>query len=237
MSKLYRPQKGRPAMQELYNSIISILDYLPSLNVVGDSKTTYVNHSAGGTTIHAIQPSFSTSNKSNEYIAGSGIIFTSGNVINAKLSAGPNINIDYNSGWLVISGTPAGSGSSSGEPPSNGRFNTIGAGNSVNSTLSGCGIVAANLGLNMVDPPPNYYITINETPSAGYNLISCDLTRLTQLYNYDLVSDSQADIGSANMDHYVRAGDLFINSTTGNRGLGTQINFYKHSIGNTWIDP
>lgn len=234
--KPQKPQKGQPAIKELYNSVCDIIDYLPSLEVVGDQKSTYVTKSSAGTVIHAKQPN-TTTKSSTDYIAGSGIVFTSGNVINAKLSAGPNINIDYNSGWLVISGTPAGSGSSSGEPPSNGRFNTIGAGNSVNSTLSGCGIVAANLGLNMVDPPPNYYITINETPSAGYNLISSDLTRLTQLYNYDLVSNSQADIGSANMDHYVRAGDLFINSTTGNRGLGTQINFYKHSIGNTYIDP
>lgn len=54
MSTLYRPQKGRPALQELYNSIISILNYLPSLELRGDGKTTSVTHSSAGTIVHAI---------------------------------------------------------------------------------------------------------------------------------------------------------------------------------------
>ena len=109
-----KPAKGDRVLQSIYNSLIEVIDYLPTLSVVGDNKTTYVNHSAFGTTIHAVQPHSTIQGNANEYIAGSGIVITSGNVINAKLSAGPNINIDYNSGWLVISGTPAGSGSSGG---------------------------------------------------------------------------------------------------------------------------
>ena len=50
-----KPQKGRPAMQELYNAIISIIDYLPSLEIRGDNTTTSVTHSSAGTIVHAKQ--------------------------------------------------------------------------------------------------------------------------------------------------------------------------------------
>lgn len=72
MSTLYRPQKGRPALQELYNSIISILNYLPSLELRGDGKTTSVTHSSAGTIVHAINQ---TKNLPQKKVEGGGQYF------------------------------------------------------------------------------------------------------------------------------------------------------------------
>lgn len=112
--KPQKPQKGQPAIKQLYNSVCDIIDYLPSLEVKGDQKSTFVTKSGAGTVIHAAQPFSSTKAKANEYYAGSGIAITSGNIINANLSAGPNIQIYSNSGCLIISGTPEGTGGGGG---------------------------------------------------------------------------------------------------------------------------
>ena len=82
-----KPQKGQPSIQAIYDSVCEIIDYLPSLTVTGDNKTTSVNHSMYGTTIHAIQPSITTTRvvKGGEggetYYPGSGITINSSNVI------------------------------------------------------------------------------------------------------------------------------------------------------------
>lgn len=49
-----KPKKGDKVLQALYNSIIQIIDYLPSLELRGDGKTTSVTHSSAGTIVHAI---------------------------------------------------------------------------------------------------------------------------------------------------------------------------------------
>lgn len=236
-----KPQKGDKVLQSLYNTVCDIVDYLPSLEVRGDNKTISVSHSTVGTTIKAVQPnSFipSKNSKGEQYTSGKFIRITSGNAINCILTGGTNIEITPAG---VINYTGSGGGGST-SAYYDGRFIKISGSNTINSTLSGCGIVAANLRLiydsGMVEAPPNYYITINETADAnGYNIISCDLTHLTQLYNYSLTPNAQASVGSVNMDHYMKAGDFFLNNSTGNRGLGTQIGLYRHSIGNTVIDP
>ena len=51
-----KPQTGDKVLQALYDSICQIIDYLPSLEVRGDNKTTSVNHTEYGTTIKAILP-------------------------------------------------------------------------------------------------------------------------------------------------------------------------------------
>ena len=70
-----KPQHGQPAIKALYNSICDIIDYLPSLEVKGDQKSTYVTKSAAGTVIHANQPTTPTlgHSSSNIYAAGSGL--------------------------------------------------------------------------------------------------------------------------------------------------------------------
>ena len=83
--KPQKPQKGQPAIKELYNSVCDIIDYLPSLEVTGDQKSTYVTKSSAGTVIHATQSNSLISVKSNKYYAGSGLILTSGNIFNVEI--------------------------------------------------------------------------------------------------------------------------------------------------------
>ena len=67
-----KPQRGDKALQSIYNSVCQIIDYLPSLNVVGDNKTTSVNHSMYGTTVHAL-PQIASLGEGRTYSAGSGL--------------------------------------------------------------------------------------------------------------------------------------------------------------------
>ena len=71
-----KPMKGEKALQSIYNSLIEVIDYLPSLTVVGDNKTTSVNHSNYGTTIHALPQSININNSKKE-----GEEYTSGRFI------------------------------------------------------------------------------------------------------------------------------------------------------------
>jgi hypothetical protein len=56
MAYLKRPQRGEKVLQSLFDSVNSIIDYLPSITVRGDNFSTYVEHSTAGTVIHAKQP-------------------------------------------------------------------------------------------------------------------------------------------------------------------------------------
>ena len=79
-----KPQRGDKVLQSIYDSVCDIIDYLPSLNLVGDNKTTSVNHSMYGTTIHAIQPKITAQGEKSIYEAGSGLSLT-GNVFNVEI--------------------------------------------------------------------------------------------------------------------------------------------------------
>ena len=108
--KPQKPQKGQPAIRELYNTVCDIIDYLPSLEVTGDQKSTYVTKSAAGTVIHATQnDNFSV--KSNKYYAGNGLRLVSGNVFESALSGGTDIQIVNN----VINYTGSGGGGGGGD--------------------------------------------------------------------------------------------------------------------------
>lgn len=50
-----KPSRGQRALQAIYDSVCQIIDYLPSLEVRGDTTTTSVSHSSAGTIIHAKQ--------------------------------------------------------------------------------------------------------------------------------------------------------------------------------------
>ena len=80
-----KPQKGDRVLQSIYNTVCDIVDYIPSLEVTGDNKTTSVSHTAGGTTIHAIQQgSYIQGGKGKEYTAGSAL-YLSGNQFNVDV--------------------------------------------------------------------------------------------------------------------------------------------------------
>lgn len=85
-----RPQHGKSFVQEFGNSINQIIDYLPSLEVRGDQKSTYVTKSSKGTVIHATEQNPSTRGK--EYFAGSGLIL-SGNTFNNAVTSGRFIEV------------------------------------------------------------------------------------------------------------------------------------------------
>lgn len=132
--KPQKPQKGQPAIKQLYNSVCDIIDYLPSLEVRGDQKSTYVTKSSAGTVIHAAQTASTTKQKANDYYAGSGLTLVSGNVF--------NVDIDPNTMAIVnnkLSCTVKPSGGGGGDPVyyNDGRFIEIsGDNNSINCTLS-----------------------------------------------------------------------------------------------------
>ena len=142
-----KPQKGDKVLQSLYNTVCDIVDYLPSLEVRGDNKTISVSHLTVGTTIHAVQPyNIVQGGKGKEYYGASGVALVSGNIFVSALSGdGTTVTIIDN----VISAAGGGGGF----PPTNGRFNTIGTGYSVNSTLSGSGTVITRYGFTSAIAP------------------------------------------------------------------------------------
>lgn len=243
-----RPQKGQKVLQSLYDSVNSIIDYLPTITIRGDNYSTYIEHSNVGTIIHAKQKYSPDQNggKGKEYFAGSGLYLSGNTFYNALSGDGVTIEIVDN----VISCILVPSGATSGDYTS-GRFinipSTVNAygQHPVNCTLSGAGTIAANLHQvegGMLDVQPNYYIKIDEVANqSGYNMISCDLTHLTQLYNSDFAVDAQSppSQGSGYWDHFMTYGDFFTNTDeyydSGHSGLGTKIRFYRHNT-NTGYD-
>lgn len=59
-----KPQRGEKVLQSLYDSVCQIIDFLPSLQVVGDNKTVKVDSFGSGKTITAIKPANSTTSSS-----------------------------------------------------------------------------------------------------------------------------------------------------------------------------
>lgn len=106
-----KPQKGQKALQSIYNSLIQVIDYLPSLRIKGDNKTISVNHSNGGTTIHAINQSNNTKTKKaeggGEYQADNVSLELNGTVFKIKPPADPTKNyalcwIEGNFVWMEM---------------------------------------------------------------------------------------------------------------------------------------
>ena len=60
-----KPQHGQSVIKAFGDSINEIIDYLPQLEVRGDQKSTFVEHSSAGTIIHAKQNA-NTKNSSTE---------------------------------------------------------------------------------------------------------------------------------------------------------------------------
>lgn len=85
-----KPQRGEKVLQSLYDSVCQIIDFLPSLQVVGDNKTVKVDSFGSGKTITAIKPANSTtsSSGSSQQQVFLGIITNGSNISNvtARLS-------------------------------------------------------------------------------------------------------------------------------------------------------
>lgn len=100
-----KPKKGQKALQSIYNSLIQIIDYLPSLQVKGDNKTISVNHSNGGTTIHAINQTKNTKQKKaeggGEYYADNVTLQLNGQTFSIK----PPADTTKNYALVCLSGT------------------------------------------------------------------------------------------------------------------------------------
>lgn len=218
MINVKRPQKGQRTLQSIFDSVNSIIDYLPTITVRGDNYSTYVEHSTAGTIIHAKQSVFpDQTGQGGKYYAGSGIAITSGNFINALLSAGPNINIDYNNGYFVISGTPAGSGTT----PTPGGVTYVGDGDIgsghifVNNSATPNPVICSNL--RYIGDLENYPLVEDSTIVMPNSLTACnntvDFDQVGQIYN----------------NHFIQTKDIL------NDGLGTKINlaWMRNPFGDT----
>lgn len=89
-----KPQRGEKVLQALYNSICQIIDYLPSLELRGDGKTTSVSHSGAGTVVHAInQPKTAQGKKGGgDYQADNVTLQLNGQVFSIKPPADTSKN-------------------------------------------------------------------------------------------------------------------------------------------------
>lgn len=52
MQRPQKPKKGLPSITSLYRSICEIIDYLPTLEILGDNKKTWIQKTGYGSIIH-----------------------------------------------------------------------------------------------------------------------------------------------------------------------------------------
>ena len=251
MAYLKRPQKGEKVLQSLYDSVNSIIDYLPTITIRGDSYSTYIEHSSNGIIVHAKHSVFpDQAGGGKQYFAGSGL-YLKGNTFYNALSGDADLpNVEHGTIRIidnVISCVLTPSGATSGDYTSgtyiwvDPQVDVYGQ-HSINCTLTSAGIIGSNIHLiegGMVDVPPNYYIFMPEEPISGKYPISTNLHYLTQLYNSDFCVDSHSPEGegSGYFDHFMTFSDFFYNDSqySGHKGLGTEIKFYRHNT-NTGYD-
>lgn len=188
-----KPTIGQPAIKQLHKSINEIIDYLPSLDVKGDQKSTYVTKSSAGTVIHAAQTASTTKEKALEYFAGSGLQLLSGNVFNVGIDD-RTIKLVNNKLSCVVSGGGGGS-------DTNDTY--IGDANYYNY-LSGNHIY--------ISPDANY---------NGSHLVSSTLNWLQELNNPPIINDTRplsSEISTTFVypDHFMQFRDWI-----GNKGQNT----------------
>lgn len=206
-----RPSRGDKVLQSIYDSLNEVIDYIPSLQIKGDNKTTSVSHSSTGTTIHAnvTPPAAPQSKEGTEYIAGSGIQILSGTVLNAAID-NSTIKFGVKNGQYVLSCTVSGGG---------------GGGPDTNDTYIGDANYYSNLSGNHI------YVS----PDADYNgshLVSSTLQWIKELGNDKLSEPTSCEMPNsltacnntitgvtAIGNHFMQASDIF------HDGLGTTINF------------
>ena len=91
-----KPKKGQKVLQGLYNSICQIIDYLPSLELRGDNKTTSVVHTSAGSIVHAINQTknlpVKKSEGGGEYFADNDSLQLNGQVFSIKPPADTSKN-------------------------------------------------------------------------------------------------------------------------------------------------
>lgn len=196
-----KPQLGQPAIKQLYKTVCDIVDYLPSLVVNGDGKSTYVTKSAAGTTIHAAQ-NYSTTVSSTKYYAGDGIRLVSGNVFESALSGGTDIQIVNN----VINYTGSGGGGGGGSTITyTGEYNKYGSGWIwVDQSGTSPRLISSNL--RWLTQLYNYPLVASSNIIMPNSLTACNNT----------VDVSQ--VGEIYSTHYIQTRDIL------HDGAGTKVN-------------
>ena len=182
MAYIKRPQAGEKALQSIHDSLISVIDYLPTLEVRGDNKSTYVEHSNAGTIVHVKQNANPDQAGGKTYYAGKGLTL-SGNVFNnahtsgrfIEITSGNQINCTLTGGdYIEI--TPAGQINFTGDP---------GGGSGSGVTYIGDGNTGSG------------HIFVKQSGSSP-RLISSNLVMIDDLNNYDLTSSN----------HFIQLKDL-----------------------------
>lgn len=196
-----KPQKGQPAIKQLYNSVCDIIDYLPSLVVNGDQKSTYVTKSSAGTVIHAAQPNLAIAKKGQEYTSGRFIRITSGNAINCILTGGTDIEITPAG---VINYTGSGGGGPGSDTTYTGQYNVYSSGwISVDSSGSNPHLISSNL--RYIEQLYNYPLVASSNIVMPNSLTACNNT----------VDISQ--VGTVYSNHFIQTRDILYD------GLGTKV--------------
>lgn len=220
MAYIKRPQAGERVLQSLYDSVNSIIDYLPTLTVRGDNYSTSVEHTGAGTIIHAkknVSPDQAGGGK--EYLAGSGLAL-SGNVFSNALS-GDNTNIEIIDNVITYIGSGGGGGEEPGGPDNNTTY--TGEGNQYSSGW--------------------IYVSGTPLPNTDTYVIYSNLRWIKQLYNDQSfyspsgssisIREDRLSTASLPAEHFVQTQDL-----VGNRGINTKITSgsYIPNVGtNSWI--
>lgn len=205
MAYIKRPQAGEKALQSIYDSLISVIDYLPTLTVRGDNYSTYVEHSSAGTVVHVKQNANpdQAGGKKSQYYAGSGLTL-SGQVFNVDID---NTTIKYaiKDGKSVLSCVVSGGGGPSG-PDHNTTY--IGNGNYYNS-------------------PSGNYIWVSQSPISGDTyMISSTLAWIKELNNDPIIGNNGSHVYRQDRlsdvyfsyDHFIQTRDLI-----DNKGINTII--------------
>lgn len=92
MTRPQKPKKGLPSITSLYRSICEIIDYLPTLEIIGDNKKTWIQKTGFGSIIHVKDSATITNETSSSTIVNEGTI--------AKVET-----LHLNNGMLTIKAT------------------------------------------------------------------------------------------------------------------------------------
>lgn len=195
-----KPQHGQPVIQAFGNSINEIIDYLPSLEVAGDGKSTFVTKSSAGTVIHAKQDSNTSKNSTEAQTLSAGRYLQ---LITTQETASGTVPLTH----PILNCTL-----------SSGRYISIDEDGRINCTVSGGG-----------GGGEEYYAGRFIDISSS-NVINCSLSTLLELYNSPLVENSRVTFPTTShiidpppvgySDHFIQSKDII------HDGLGTTVNYH-----------
>lgn len=105
-----KPQRGDKVLQSLYDSVCQIIDFLPSLQIVGDNKTLKVDSFGSGKTISVIKPANSaispiSKDEKPEQQVFLGIVITSQDTTNVSVKLSEDGGMTFNGPVVKINFT------------------------------------------------------------------------------------------------------------------------------------